>query len=122
MGLRDLIQCVMTDPAQLTKVLLVDQIADFGRVFVELLKKYAFNVSVDAQSIDKKADISKNSVQCTDIIAPAEAWAMGQGHGRGLWARAVGRGFRAPLNDALSGQNPCKNTIRHKKIMKWDST
>ena len=59
----------------------------------------------------------KNSVQCTDIIAPAEAWAMGQGHGRGLWARAVGRGFRVPLNDALSGQNPCKKQCAQRKSL-----
>ena len=51
-----------------------------------------------------------------------EAWAMGQGLMRGLGARAVGQGCRVPFNDALSGQNPCKKTIRHKKIIKWDST
>ena len=42
---------VMTDPAQLTKILLVDQIADFRRMFVDPLEKYAFKASVPAQSL-----------------------------------------------------------------------
>ena len=41
----------MTDPAQLTKILLVDQIADFRRMFVDPLEKDAFTASVPAQSL-----------------------------------------------------------------------
>ena len=60
------------------------------------------------------------NAQISLLLQRLGPWARAMGEG--YRPRAVGRGFRVPLNDALSGQNPCKNTIRHKKIMKWDST